>query len=115
MRAQTVFSGLVKLLVRELRTTERTNVIVLYLGGVSTLGAAAACLVLPGGFVLPTRAPQIYYLLGAGPSSFAGKLIVNCPFGAEVWHRYRLTTLDITSACARQAFICRRSWLVPLS
>ena len=56
-----------KLLVRELRTTERTNVIVLYLGGVSTLGAAAACAVLPGGFVVPAEAPHYGYLLGAGP------------------------------------------------
>ena len=64
-----MFSGLVKLLVRELRTTERTHVIVLYLGGVSTLGAAAACAVLPGGFAVPTKAPQYSYLLGAGVSS----------------------------------------------
>ena len=70
--AQTVFSGLVKLLVRELRTTERTNVIVLYLGSVSTLGAAVACTILPGGFVLPTKTLQLYYLLGAGP------LTTNC-------------------------------------
>ncbi len=61
-----MFSALVKLLVRELRTTERTNVIVLYLGGVSTLGAATACAALPGGFVVTTKGPQLGYLLGAG-------------------------------------------------
>ena len=64
--AQTLFSALVKLLVRELRLTERTNVIVLYLGGVSTLGAAIACTVLPGGFVMPTKPPQLGYLLSTG-------------------------------------------------
>ena len=66
---QTTFSALVKLLVRELRLTEQTHVIVLYLGTVSTIGAAVACTVLPGGFVVPTRAPQVSYLVGAGPRS----------------------------------------------
>ena len=68
-----MFSALVKLLVRELRTTERTNVIVLYLGGVSTLGAATACAVLPRGFVVPTEAPQVGYLVGAGTVQFVHK------------------------------------------
>ena len=61
-----MFSALVKLLVRELRSTERTNVIVLYLGSVSSLGAAIACTVLPSGFVVPTQTAQYSYLLGTG-------------------------------------------------
>ena len=63
---QTVFSALAKFIVRELRTTERSQVIVLYLGSVSTLAAVIACAVLPGGFVMPTTVPQCIYLIGAG-------------------------------------------------
>ena len=69
--AQTMFSALAKVIVRELRLTERTPVIVLYLGGVSGLGAAVACAALPGGFVLPTKAPQVSYLVGAGVSAIS--------------------------------------------
>ena len=95
-----MFSALVKLLVRELRTTERTNVIVLYLGGVSTLGAAAACAVLPGGFVVPTRVPQYSYLLGAGPFPTTSVASPQCQCGG--WrNRFLLVNFIATlpSAC----------------
>ena len=53
-------------MVRELRTTERTQVIVLYLGAVSTCGAAIMCVLLPGGFVIPRDVATVVILLGAG-------------------------------------------------
>ena len=40
--------------------------IVLYLGSVSTLAAAIACVVLPRGFVVLTELKQYSYLIGAG-------------------------------------------------
>ena len=55
-----------QLSVRELRTTESSNVIIFYLGWISTTGGAAACVFVPGQWVTPRTLPQIGLLIGTG-------------------------------------------------
>lgn len=67
---QAFVSCLVKLSVRELRTTDSSNVIIFWLGGVSTIGSLLACIVVPGQWVLPRTFPQIAFLAGTGLSAY---------------------------------------------
>jgi len=55
-----------QLSVRELRTSDSSNVIIFYLGWVSTAAATAACVFIPGQWVTPTTLPQIGLLIATG-------------------------------------------------
>jgi hypothetical protein len=65
--------------VRELRTTEQTNVIVLYMGVVSSLGSGAICAAVPHSFVVPRTATEVLLLLGTGEAASSA---LRC---AELW------------------------------
>lgn len=68
---QAFVASLVKLSVRELRTSDSSNVIIFYLGAISTTGATAACIFIPGQWVLPRTPAQIGLLAGTGLSAYA--------------------------------------------
>lgn len=67
---------LLQLSVRELRHTDHPNVIILWLGTVSTTGATAACILVPGQWVTPTTFPQIALLVATGDNLLCCQIAV---------------------------------------
>lgn len=68
--SQAFVGSLVKLSVRELRHTDHPNVIILWLGTISTTGATAACVLVPGQWVTPKTFPQIALLAATGLTAY---------------------------------------------
>lgn len=65
-RGQAVVSGSVRMVVRQLRTTDRPSVVIFYLALTTVLLSAVLCAAIPGQFVMPTNTTQVLLLLATG-------------------------------------------------
>ncbi|KAK9828954.1 hypothetical protein WJX72_003023 [[Myrmecia] bisecta] len=71
---QPIFSAAAKMMVRLLRKTETTAVIVFYMGFVCTLCASVACIALHHMFRAPANAAEWVLLIGSGCCGYASQL-----------------------------------------